>query len=130
MPASQVIQPAQQSQVVTKGQPEPRGQLTSFIFVDDQQPEPLRPLTFALTQTKHFNPPSVASATGKQNHTTYHDPHASLIIYSQSSAISRSTHHNHFHQVTSIHKAPLPNHHNAGRTSAATTPVSASPAVG
>ena len=29
---------------------------------------PSRPLTFTLTPMKHFNPPSVASATGKESH--------------------------------------------------------------
>ena len=38
MPASQVIQPAQHSQVVTKRQhQQSRGQLTSFLVVDDRQ---------------------------------------------------------------------------------------------
>ena len=65
---SQVIQPTQQSQVASKGQQhQSRGQPTSFIVADDQQAGPLRPLTFTLTQTKHFNPPSVASATGKES---------------------------------------------------------------
>ena len=35
IPASQVIQPTQQSQVATKGQQKPRGQPTSLIVVND-----------------------------------------------------------------------------------------------
>ena len=37
MQASQAIQTAQQNQVATKGQQQTRGQLTSFLVVDDQQ---------------------------------------------------------------------------------------------
>ena len=40
MPAGQAIKPAQQSQVATKGQQQPRGQRTTFVVVDDQQPGP------------------------------------------------------------------------------------------
>ena len=36
-------------------------QPTSFIVVDDQQPEPSRQLMFALSPTKSFNPPSITS---------------------------------------------------------------------
>ena len=79
MSVSQVIQPTQQSQVATKAQ---RGQLTSFLVIDDQQAGPSRFLTFTLTPTKHFNPPSVASAIGKVN-TTYQDFQASSEIYPQ-----------------------------------------------
>ena len=55
MPSSQNIQPAQQSQVASKGeQQHSRGQLTSFLVVDDQQQAgPSRPLTFILRPTKH-----------------------------------------------------------------------------
>ena len=68
MPSSQVIQPTQQSQVASKIQQQQfRGQPTSFIVVDDQQQAgPSRPFMFTLTPTKHFNPPSVASATGEE----------------------------------------------------------------
>ena len=66
IPTSQVIQPAQQSQMVTKGQQQKlRGQLTSFLVVDDQQARPSSMLTFTLTPMKHFHPLSVTSATGK-----------------------------------------------------------------
>ena len=68
MPVSQVIQPTQQSQVATKGQQQQsRGQLTSFLDVDGQQSGPSIPLTFTLTPTKDFNPPSIASFTGKES---------------------------------------------------------------
>ena len=36
MLASQVIQPVQQSKVVSRGQQQPRGQQTSYLDVDDQ----------------------------------------------------------------------------------------------
>ena len=61
MPASQVIQQAQQSQVALRGQP------TSFVIVDDHQPGPSRPFTFTLTPAKHFNPLSLASVTGEES---------------------------------------------------------------
>ena len=66
MPARQAIQTAQQTQVATKGQQQPRGQPTSFLVVDNQQAGPSRLLTFTLTLTKQFNPLSDASATGKK----------------------------------------------------------------
>ena len=68
MLATQVIQTSQQSQVATKGQKQQsRGHLTSFLVIDNQQAGPSRPLTFTLTLTKQFNPPSVASARGKES---------------------------------------------------------------
>ena len=69
MPASQVIQPAQQSQMTSKEQQQQsRGKPTSFLVIDDQQEAGLsRPLTFTLTLAKYFNPPSVASATGAES---------------------------------------------------------------
>ena len=68
MPSSQVIQPTQQSQVATKGQQQQsRGQPTSFLVIDNQQAGPSRPLRFTLMPMKHFNLPSVASATGKES---------------------------------------------------------------
>ena len=67
MLSSQVIQPAQQSKVATKGQQQQSiGQPTSFLVTDDQKAGPSRPLTFTLTPTNHFNPPSVASTTDKE----------------------------------------------------------------
>ena len=46
-----------------------RGLPTSFLVVDDQEAGPSRPLMVILMPTKHFNPPSVASATGdKRQH--------------------------------------------------------------
>ena len=66
MPASQVIQPDQHSQVATNGQQQQtRRQPNSFQIVDDQQAES-SPLMFTKTPTKHFNPPSVASATSEE----------------------------------------------------------------
>ena len=61
------IQPAQQIQVATKGQLQHIGQPTSFLVVDDQQARPTRQLTLTLTLVKHFKPPLVASATGKES---------------------------------------------------------------
>ena len=55
-----------QHQVGTKGQHQPRGQPTSFVVADEQQPEPSRLLTFTLTLTQHFSPLSAASATLKE----------------------------------------------------------------
>ena len=66
-PSSKVIHTTQQSQVVSKGQHQSRKQPTSFLVIDDQQAVRSRPLTFILTPTKHFNPPSVTSATGKES---------------------------------------------------------------
>ena len=67
MPASQVIQPAQQSQVAAKGQQQQsRGQPTSLPVVKHQQAGPSRQLSFTLTLTKQFKPPSVASGTGEE----------------------------------------------------------------
>ena len=63
-PLCQLIQ---QSQVANKGQQPPRGQPTSFIVFDNQQAGPSRLVTFTLTSIKHFNPPSVASATGEES---------------------------------------------------------------
>ena len=82
MPASQVIQPAQQSQVATKGQQQFSVQPTSVIVVDDQQPGPSRPLTFTMTPMKHFNPPSVASATGEESQHNISGLSSFLGIYS------------------------------------------------
>ena len=65
---STVIPPAQQSQVATKGQQQQtRGQPTSFLVFDNQQAGPSRSLIFTLIPMKHFNPPSIASVTGKES---------------------------------------------------------------
>ena len=64
MPTSQVIQSAQQSQVASRGQQQPKGQPTSFVVVDVQPAGPSRPLSFILTSTKHLNL-SAAFATGE-----------------------------------------------------------------
>ena len=68
MPASQAIQPAQQSQVVPRGQQQPRGPQTSYLVVDEQQPSTSRQLNFTISLTKAFNLPSVASVTGESAH--------------------------------------------------------------
>ena len=70
--ASQAIQPAQQSQVQPKDRSNPEV-IDDFLVIDDQQVGPLRPLAFTLTQKKHFNPPSVASAQANKVNTTYQD---------------------------------------------------------
>ena len=70
MPASQVIKPAQQTQVVPRGQQQSRGQQTSYIVIDNQQPRTSRQLHFTISPTKAFNAPSVASVTGDEVHTT------------------------------------------------------------
>ena len=67
MPASKAIQTAQQNQMAPRGQQQPRGQLTFFVVVDDQQAGCSRPLIFTLTPMKPLNPPSIASATGKES---------------------------------------------------------------
>ena len=69
MPSSQDIKPAQESQVASKEQQQQsRRQLTSFIVIEaQQQAGPSRPLMFTLTPMKHFNPPLVTSATGKES---------------------------------------------------------------
>ena len=67
MPSSQVVQPAQQSQVASKGQQQSRVQQTSFLVIDDQQAGPSQPLTFTLMPVKPFNSPSIASATGEES---------------------------------------------------------------
>ena len=123
MPAGQVIQPAQQSQVTTKGQQQPRGQLTSFIVVDDQQPGPSRPLTFTLTPTKYFNPPSVTSATGKESQhnisglSSFFGNLQSVLSYQQIDTPQ---------QFSPTESRLSSNHHNTAKTSA-TRLVSASP---
>ena len=73
MSASQVSQPAQQTQVVSRGQQQPRGPQTPYIVVDDQQTETLRQLHFTIRPTKVFNPPTVASVKAKKVHTTSQD---------------------------------------------------------
>ena len=64
-PASQVIQPIQQSQMMSRGQ-QLKGPETSYVVVDDQQPSTSRPLHHQ--PTKSFNPPSVASFTEESSH--------------------------------------------------------------
>ena len=79
MPSSWVIKPPQQSQAIGKGQKQQSiGHLTSFLVSDDQQAGPSRPLIFTFMPMKHFNYPTVASATGEECHiTTYQDLQAS-----------------------------------------------------
>ena len=63
MIATQVIQPVQQSQVVSRGQ-QPRGQQISYLVDDEQQPRTSRQLHFTISPSKSFNTPSVVSVTG------------------------------------------------------------------
>ena len=68
MPTSQVTQSAQQSQVVPRGQEQPRGRQSSYLFVDGQQPGTLRQLHFTISPSNSCNPPSVASVTEESSH--------------------------------------------------------------
>ena len=57
-----------QSQVATNGQQQQtKLQPTFLLVVDNKQAGPSRLLVFTLMPMKHFNPPSVASATGKES---------------------------------------------------------------
>ena len=67
MPATQVIQPAQRSQVVLRGQQKPKGPQTSCVVVNDQQPGTSRQLLFTISPSKVFNPLSVASVTDEES---------------------------------------------------------------
>ena len=129
MPVSHFIQPTQQSQVATKGQPQQsRGQPTSFLIVHDQQAGPSRPITFTLTLTKHFNPPSVASATGKESQhnisglSSFFGNIPSVLSYQQIDTLQP------FLPVDMQSPATSPPRLTA-KTSAATSPASASSAV-
>ena len=89
IPSRQVIQPAQQSKVASKGQQQQsRGKPTSFIDIDDQQVGPsARPLRFTLGSMKHFNPPSTTAIPPpqlqvKKANTTYQDFQAFSEIFS------------------------------------------------
>ena len=65
MPASEFIQPALYTQVVPRGQQQPRWQQISYVVVDNQHPGTSRQLHFTISPTKIFNPMSVASVTGE-----------------------------------------------------------------
>ena len=68
MPSRQVIQPTQQSQVATKREQQQfRWQSTSFLVIDDQQVGPSRLTYIHIDPMKHFNPPTIASATGEES---------------------------------------------------------------
>ena len=108
MPSSQVIQPVQQSQVATKGQQQQsRGQPTSFVVIDNPQAGPSRPVTFTLTSTKHFTPPPVATATGKESQhnisglSSFFGNIPSVLSYQQMDILQP------FPQLTHEHKLPL-----------------------
>ena len=106
MAVSQVIQPAQQNQVATKGQQQQfRGQPTFFLINDNQHAAPSRPCTFTLTPMKHFNPSSVASTTGQESQ--HNISGLSSFFGNIPSGHCRSTHCSHFHQLTHNHQPPL-----------------------
>ena len=67
MPASQAIQPVQQSLMVSRGQQQPRGPQTSYLVIDEQKPGTSRQLYVTISPTKAFNPPSVASVTCEES---------------------------------------------------------------
>ena len=60
-------QPAQQRQVVPRGQQQLRGPQTSYLVVDKQQVGTPRQLHFTISPSKHFNPMSVASVIGEES---------------------------------------------------------------
>ena len=106
-----------------------RGQLTSFLVINDQQAGLSRPLTFTLMPMKHFNPPSVASAQAKKVNTTYQV--MLLWKYTLSAELPADRHtavvFTSGHATTSCLSS---NHHClTARTSAATSPAPASSAV-
>ena len=82
MPASHIIQPAQQSQVAPRGQQQPRRQLTLFAVVDYQRAGPSGPFIFTLSLMKQFSPLSVASAIDGEVYTTYQDSNFLEILQS------------------------------------------------
>ena len=74
--STQAVQPSQVAApqlptVIVKFQPQRSSSASSqpayFIVVDYQQPGPSRQLMFALSPTKTFNPPSVASKDSQHN---------------------------------------------------------------
>ena len=67
IPANHAIQPAQQTQVVPRGQQQPTGPQTSCMVVDDQQPGTSRQLHFTISLNKVFKPLSVVSLKGKES---------------------------------------------------------------
>ena len=133
MPSSQVIQPAQQNQVPSKRQQQQsRGQLTSFLVIHDQQAGSSKPLRFKLTSTKYFNPPSVASPTGEVSQhnisrlSSFFGNLQSVMSYQQ---ISTPQSFSSAGQTSTSRLSSKP-HHLTTRTSAATSPASASSVVG
>ena len=122
MPASQAIQPTQQSKVTTKEQQQPRGQPTSFLVVDNGQAGPSRPLTFTLYPMIHFGPPSVASATGKESQhnisglSSFFGNIQSVMSFQQIDTLQRFS-------TPDTTSCLFPNHYHTARTSAATNPV-------
>ena len=116
MPSSQVIQPVQQSQVASKGhQQQSRRHPISFLICEDQQAGPSRPLTFTLTQMKHFKHLSVASARGYESQynmsglSSFFGNLQSVMSYQHTTAIITSQHastshlsSNHYHLTARI----------------------------
>ena len=86
-------------------QQESRGQPNSLLVVDDQQTGPSKPLDFTLMLTKHFNPPSVASATGEESQRNMSG--LSSFFGHIPSVLSRLTHCSRFHQLTHNHQPPV-----------------------
>ena len=80
--------------VIAKVQPQrsalASSQPTTYLIVDDQQPGRSRQLMFALSPTKTFNPPLVAS--GQQVHKTLLDYQVSLEVFNLYYSTSRLIH--------------------------------------
>ena len=68
MPESQDMHPAQQTQVVSRGQQQPRGPQNSYLVVDEQQPRTSRQQrTVHQSPSRCFNQHSVASVKGEES---------------------------------------------------------------
>ena len=67
MPESQVLQTAQQTQVVPRGQQPPRCSQTSYLIVNEQQSRTLRQLHFTIRTSQSFSPLSEASVSGEES---------------------------------------------------------------
>ena len=85
MLANQVTQPVQQ---VGSRRQQPRGPHTSYLVVEDQQPETSREPHITISFTKAFNL-SVALVTGEDTTHTISGLSSLLVIYSQSCVTSR-----------------------------------------
>ena len=98
MPASQVIQPAQQNKVAMKGhqQQQTRGQPTSFLVADNLQAGPSRPITITLTLAKHSTYHHLPLLQAMEVNTAYQDSQAPSEIFNLCRATNRLTHCSHF----------------------------------